>query len=311
MKTFNFKSRNAVSTIIGTFFFVIIMAGAFTAFIIMMQTNSNFLNIQLGATQNEIQKIQGQFTVTSAYDSGIGNRLCISVKNSGSTPLEIADLFIENKTNNVVRQFDIDFRDAFVPASSIRQILTNQPIALTSGITYDIKVVSTSGITQTTELKVFSSSSQDPRLNVTAFVEPVNAASGQNVTIGMHVYNRANTTLINVQPTNGRPSVDPSESVIGFPLLTNLTISRLDPNENVLFMWDPEIIGGDGSRLTFTLSAKALVEGCTSSSFITSAQDSPILKIVPGVRRQILASPETFISFPSPFGKSSNSGIFS
>ena len=311
MKPFNFKNRKAVSTIIGTFFFVIIMAGAFTAFILMMQTNSNFLNTQLGATQNEIEKIQGQFTIASAYDSGIGNRLCISVKNSGSTPLEIADLFIVNKTNNVVRQFDIDFRDAFVPASSIRQILTNQPITLTSGITYDIKVVSTSGITQTTELKVFSSSSQDPRLNVTAFVEPVNAASGQNVTIGMHVYNRANTTLINVQPTNGRPSVDPSESVIGFPLLTNLTISRLDPNENVLFMWDPEIIGGVGSRLTFTLSAKALVEGCTSSSFITSAQDSPILKIVPGVRRQILASPETFISFPSPFGKSSNSGIFS
>ena len=131
MKSFNFKSRNAVSTIIGTFFFVIIMAGAFAAFIIMMQTNSNFLNTQLGASQNEIEKIQGQFTIASAYDSGIGNRLCISVKNSGSTPLEIADLFIVNKTNNVVRQFDIDFRDAFVPASSIRQILTNQPITLT------------------------------------------------------------------------------------------------------------------------------------------------------------------------------------
>jgi len=51
MKSFNFKSRNAVSTIIGTFFFVIIMAGAFAAFIIMMQTNSNFLNTQLGANK--------------------------------------------------------------------------------------------------------------------------------------------------------------------------------------------------------------------------------------------------------------------
>src|SRR3990167_5477286 len=108
VKIFNFKSRKAISTIIGTFFFVIVMVGAFTAFILMMQTNSNFLNTQLGATQSEIEKIQGQFTIAAAYDSEIGNRLCVSVKNAGSTPLEIADLFIVNKTNNVVRQFDID-----------------------------------------------------------------------------------------------------------------------------------------------------------------------------------------------------------
>src|SRR3989344_9270840 len=144
VKTINFKSRKAISTIIGTFFFIVVMVGAFTAFILMMQTNSNFLNTQLDTTQNEIQKIQGQFTIAAAYDdSGTSKRLCVSVKNSGSTPLEIADLLIVNKTNNEVRQFDIDFRDAFVPASSIRQILENQPITLTSNRIYDIKVVST------------------------------------------------------------------------------------------------------------------------------------------------------------------------
>lgn len=313
MKPCNFKSRKAISTIVGTFFFVIVMVGAFTAFILMMQTNSEFLVTQLGTSQNEIQKIQGQFTITAAYDSAIGNRLCVSVKNSGSTPLEIADLFIVNKTNNVVRQFDIDFRDAFVPVSSIRQILENQPITLTSGRIYDIKVVSTSGNVQTTELKVFSGSSPDPRLNSTVFVYPANAPSGVNVTVGLQVYNRANTTLINVQPNNGRPSVDPAESVAenAFPLITNLTISRLDPNEDVLFLWDPEIIGGVGSKLTFTANAKALVEGCTSSSFITSEQDSARVKVIPGVKKQILASPETLVSFPSPFGSSATKGVFS
>jgi len=323
VKTFNFKSRNAVSTIIGTFFFVIIMAGAFTAFIIMMQTNSNFLNIQLGATQNEVEKIQGQFTIAAAYDSGIGNRLCVSVKNSGSTPLEIADLFIVNKTNNVVRQFDIDFRDAFVPVSSIRDLLTNQPITLTAatgtGTTYDIKVVSTSGITQTTQLKVFPNVGLDPRLNVTGFVYPSNAASGQNVTIGMFVFNRANTTLINVQP-NGDPIADPVEAVsLGYPLVTRGNITRLDPNEHAVFMWEPEFVGGVGSKITFLVRAKALVEGCNSSSYIfndsstTGIGGSPQIKVVPGVRRQILASPETFISFPNPFGDVSGTkvGVFS
>ena len=328
MKTFNFKSRNAVSTIIGTFFFVIIMAGAFTAFILMMQTNSNFLNSQLGATQNEIEKIQGQFTIAAAYDKQtnsvgeINNKLCVSVINSGSTPLEIADLFIVNKTSNTVKQHDIDFRDAFVPASSIKQILTNQPITLrsgTTGINYDIKVVSTSGITQTTELKVFPNVGLDPRLNVTGFVYPSNAASGQNVTIGMFVFNRANTTLINVQP-NGDPIADPVEAVsLGYPLVTRGNITRLDPNEHAVFMWEPEFVGGVGSKITFLVRAKALVEGCNSSSYIfndsssTGIGGSPQIKVVPGVRRQILASPETFISFPNPFGDVSGTktGVFS
>ncbi|MBM3910350.1 MAG: hypothetical protein FJ356_01725 [Thaumarchaeota archaeon] len=315
MKIFNFKSRKAISTIVGTFFFVIVMVGAFSAFILMMQTNADFLNTQLDITQSEIQKIQGQFTIAAAYDDtgAVGKRLCVSVKNSGSTPLEIADLFIVNKTNNEVRQFDIDFRDAFVPASSIRKILDNQPITLRPGI-HDIKVVSTSGITQTTELKVFATSSPDPRFNVTAFVSPISSASGQNVTVGMHVHNRMNTTLINVQ-ADGDPSVEPSEAVAeGFNPSGVRNYTRLDPNEDALFLWEPEFVGGVGSKLNFTVRAKALVEGCTSSSPIRN-EDVVQLKVVPGVKRQILASPETFISFPSPFGQTaaanSNQGVFS
>ena len=324
VKTLNFKSRNGISTIVGTFFFVVIMVGAFSAFILMMQTNSNFLNTQLDTTQNEIQKIQGQFTIAAAYDSGIGNRLCVSVKNSGSTPLEIADLLIVNKTNNAVRQFDVDFRDAFVPVSSLRDILDNQPITLTAdsatgGTVYDIKVVSTSGIVQTTELKVFPTAGQDPRLNVTGFVYPSNVASGQNVTIGMFVYNRANTTLINVQP-NGDPIAEPVEAVsLGYPLVTRGNITRLDPNEHAVFMWEPEFIGGVGSKITFLVRAKALVEGCTESTYIfndsstTGHRGTPQIKVVPGVKREILASPEPFISFPNPFGDANlgDTGVFS
>ena len=315
MKSCNFKNRTAISTIVGTFFFVVVMVGAFTAFILMMQTNSEFLNTQLSTSQNEIEKIQGQFTIAAAYDAtGTSKRLCVSVKNAGSTPLEIADLFIVNKTNNEVRQFDIDFRDAFVPVSSIRQILDNQPITLTAatgtGTIYDLKVVSTSGVTQTTELKVFPTSLPDPRFNVTAFVYPLSSASGQNVTVGMHVHNRANTTLINVQ-ANGDPLVQPSEAIAeGFNPSGVRNYTRLDPNEDALFLWEPEFVGGVGSKLNFTVKAKALVEGCTSSSFIFN-EDTVQLKVVPGVKRQILASPETFISFPSPFGKSNGNGIFS
>ena len=318
MKTCNFKNRSAISTIIGTFFFIIVMVGAFTAFILMMQTNINFLSTQLDTSQNEIQKIQGLFTVAAAYYSGVDSKLCVSIKNGGSTPLEIADVLIVNKTNNEVRQFDIDFRDAFVPPNSIRNILENQSITLTSGSNgrvYDIKVVSTSGIMQTTELKVFSSSPLDPRLNVTAFVSPISSPSGQNVTIWMHVHNISNTTLINVQP-NGDPLVEPSGSVSeGFSFRTTANVTRLDPNEDVLFLWEPEFVGGVGSHINFTVRVKAKVEGCTSTDSFILNEDFTQVKVVPGVKKQILASPQMFISFPSPFGQTaaanSNQAVFS
>ncbi len=311
-----FKNRKAISEIIGTFFFIAIMAGAFTAFILMMQINTDFLNTQLGVSQNEIQKIQGQFTVSAAYNSAIGNRLCVNIKNTGSTALEMADLIIVNKSSNGfgnARVFDVDFRDLYVPVSSSRDILENQPITLRPGI-YDIKAVATSGNMQTTELRVFSSSSSDPRFNVTAFVNPISSASGQNVTVGMHVHNRGNTTLINVQ-ANGDPLVEPSEAVSeGFNPSGVRNYTRLDPNEDALFLWEPEFVGGVGSKLNFTVRAKALVEGCTTSSYIFN-NDTVQLRVVPGVKKQILASPQTFVSFPSPFGQTAasnnNHGLFS
>lgn len=69
-----------------------------------------------------------------------------------------------------------------------------------------------------------------------------------------------------------------------------------------MFFWTAEVIGGIGSLLDFTANAKAQVEGCTGSSFIDSADTTVTIKIVPGVRREIIQKPELFITIPNPFG---------
>lgn len=308
---FTFSSRS-VSTIVGGLIFLVIITSAFAAFMVMMQTNTDFLRTQVKVSEQEMKKIQEQFVMGAAYDSSSNNRLCVSVRNTGAAPLEMTDVWIINRSSvdsYDANLFDIDLSDAFIPVGSTGQILENQVLNLDQGV-YDIKVVTSSGTTKTTELQVFSGT-PDPRLNVTAFAYPINAASGQNVTLGMHVYNVANTTLVDVQPRL-EPGVRPIGSVPdGFNQITNQTvIPRLDPDEDALFLWDPQIIGGIGTTLNFSVSAKAMVEGCGTSSFITSNNDTAHVKIVPGVRREILASPETFITFPNPFGQSGGTGVF-
>ena len=57
MKPCNFKNRKAISTVIGTFFFVIVMAGAFTAFILMMQTNSNRQRVHINRPSDQALEV--------------------------------------------------------------------------------------------------------------------------------------------------------------------------------------------------------------------------------------------------------------
>jgi len=321
--------RSSVATIVGTFFFLVIMIGGFTALVTAFELNSDLLESQFKISEQETQKVQENFTIQAAYDSVLApssgaNTLCVTIDNIGAVPLEIPDLFIVNKTDSDAPVFPIEIshKDAFVPMGSIKNILesrtgpANSIVVTDTTHTLDIKAVTTSGITKTTELAVFSTASgDDPRLDVTAFVMPKNVASGQEAVVGMFVRNAANTTLLDVKPAStrnsGNPTVTPSTAVTSFSLTTASSIDRLDPDETVVFMWDPEITGGVGSTITFTLEAEGKVLGCSDgSSTIESATDAESLQIVPGVRREIFARPELLITFPNPFGSSTGLGYW-
>ena len=318
------SERSSVATIVGTFFFLVVMIGGFAALIVAFELNSDLLESQFKISEQETQKVQEDFTIAAAYTSSetaLDRRLCVTIKNIGAVPLEIPDLFIANATDPdaSVDLVEISYKDSFVPMGSQKDILESQSITVEDAIhTLDIKAVTTSGIAKTTELEVFTedSDANDPRLNMTLWMTPVNSASGQNITLVMHVYNRANTTLLEVQP-NGDPDVTPSGAVEEFELVTASPVARLDPNEDALFLWNPEITGGVGSEVTFTTEVRAKVEGCDDSSFIKTNSTAegqfgtPALKIVPGVRSEIFAKPDSLISIPNPFGWSElGEGVF-
>ena len=314
------SESRSIATIVGTFFFLVIMIGGFAAMIAAFELNSQFLEEQFKISQQETQKVQEDFTIQAAYNTSDSNLLCVTIDNIGGNSLEIPDLFIVNKTasSRPVDFLNVTYKDSFIPMGSDKNILENLRITLEDADhTLDIKAVTTSGIMKTTELEVFASGSTDPRLNVTAFVFPKSIASGQDVVVGMIVHNTANTTLLEARPTiqTGEteriPTVDPTTAITkGFSLTTDSIVNRLDPNEDHTFMWDPEILGGVGSTINFTVQAEAKVLGCDGSSVIKSAPDSEVVTVVPGVRREIFAKPELLVTLPNPFGESTGTAYW-
>jgi len=197
---FRLGKKRSISTIVGTFIFIALMLSAFGAFVVMMQLQSDLLDTQLEISKKEIDKLREEFSISPNYDSNNSNRLYVNVTNVGSIHAEIVDLLIVNKslTTKDATLYAISYNDAFVPLSSTIDILKNQPLYMATG-TYDIKVVSALGTVKTSELTVTSGGGSSD-LDVLVFTVPPNIASGKNVTLAMHVYNRGTTTLNNVQP---------------------------------------------------------------------------------------------------------------
>jgi len=236
--------RRSVATIVGTFFFLVVMIGGFAALVSAFELNSDLLEEQFRISEQEMQKVQEAFTIQAAYNRiaspSIGdNNLCVTIDNTGAVPLEITDLWIANKTDSTrpVVLVPISYKDSFVPLGSTKNILesrigtTDQKTLRDIDHTVNIKAVTSSGIMKTTELKIFNSAVADPRLDVTAFTFPKNAASGQDIVVGMFVRNAGTTTLLDVKPAtsrnSGNPTVVPATAVETFALTTASSIASL------------------------------------------------------------------------------------
>ncbi|MGQ0376250.1 MAG: hypothetical protein ACT4OW_01940 [Nitrososphaerota archaeon] len=317
MNTTRISKKRAVSTIIGSFFFIIIMVAAFTAFVAMLNTNNEFFRTQLDVSQQEISKSREKFVVSACTDSGNSNRLKVFVENDGVVPVEITDLFIINKDTHYTNRYDITFDDSFVAIGQKNNILESQTITMSSTpYTYDIKVVSALGHSETISLPVANPSTPDPRLNVTAFAIPPEITNGGNVTIVMIARNVGNHTLYDVRPSGDfsilQSNVNANRTHLG-PQHT----PRLDPNEEMIFRWQYDVFGGVGTKVQFSNTVKAKLCEQTSTYDVLSKTEIVKSKIVTDFEIQAVgpdepfARPKFYLAHPGPFVESnSDKGYF-
>ena len=297
----NFKGRKGISSIIGGLFFLVLMTSGFAVSYVAIENQSAMIDTQQLIASTEIKKIQEKFAISAAADPNNNNQLQIQVKNQGYHPIEIADVWIINKTdtNQPATKYELDYSDAFIPAGYGGQILENTPLYL-NPVLYDIKVVSTLGTIRTAELDVVNGIGN---LRAELYAIPPDVRLGENATIAIHVTNVGGFTVKDVSPSLPL-LVNPSSAISSFSEITVAPVD-LGPSESAFFTWHYTLNGVVGSQVEFSNYVEGTLSGLeiqsnTVSDKVTLRQSAAGDQIV--LNQDLLSRPEIFMVIPSPFG---------
>ena len=297
--------RRAISTIVGAAIFLVLFASASSTFFIAMDVQRDTINTQRVISDSIMDKSKEKFSIAVSTDESNNNRLGIQVKNQGSNPVEIGDLWIINKSGSFPAQkYLIDYKDSVIPPGYGSNILENTPLFMNTD-DYDIKVVSTFGTIVKSELDVGASNNMRAEL----IAIPPDVKVGQNVTLTMYVENIGEFRLLNVSPNGGYPNISPafSSSAPPAPLPVDL-----DPGEGAFFTWKYVTTGTTGATVAFDSYATATLDGMDmvgpESSNVASTKiklKQPDVSEIIVLEQDLLAQPEVFMVIPSPMGTSS------
>jgi len=301
----NFKGRKGIASVVGGLFFLVLMTSGFTAYYVALDSQSEMIDTQQLIASTEIKKIQEKFSISAAADPSNNNQLQILVKNQGYHPIEIADVWIINKTdtNQPVTKYELDYNDAFIPAGFGGQILENTPLYLNPDL-YDIKVVSILGTIRTAELDVVSGINN---LSAELYMISPDVKLGENATVVMYVTNTGSTLVTDVTPDNDPPPSDNPTWISNSQLVSPSSID-LEPSQSGIFVWQTELStsGTVNSKLMFTDSVSGIES--TTGNTVQSNVDSDKITLQEGGGGEIIVSdelfgrPQIFMIFPNAVG---------
>ena len=251
------------------------MTSGFTVYYVALDSQSQMLDTQQIIADSEVAKIKEKFVI-AASSSGVNNVLSVQVINTGNNPVEIADIWIINKTTvtqDATKYNDLDFRDVSIPVGYGGNVLKNHtPLNLISDI-YDIKVVSSLGTIQTVEYDVAGGSNL---LSAQMVAIPQDVRFGENVTIALIVTNTGTTeTFTDVNGNTGTLSVSPNQCENPpNPIFTGPAV--LSPSQSIMFFWDCVLLQPTGNTITFIANATGKLLGVDVDS--NDATDSVIVR---------------------------------
>ena len=292
------------------------MTSGFTVYYVALDSQSQMLDTQQIIADSEVAKIKEKFVI-AATSSGVNNVLSVQVINTGNNPVEIADIWIINKTTvtqDATKYNDLDFRDVSIPVGYGGNVLKNHtPLNLISDI-YDIKVVSSLGTIQTVEYDVAGGSNL---LSAQMVAIPQDVRFGENVTIALIVTNAGTTdTITDLNANTSTLSVSPNQCEDPpNPIFTGPAV--LSPSQSIMFFWDCVLLQPVGNIITFTGNATGKLLGVDIDS--NDATDSVIVRDFTSggegeeivLKDELFGRPGVFMIFPNFLGaQSSNHGVW-
>ncbi|MEX2060906.1 MAG: hypothetical protein WD966_07620, partial [Nitrosopumilaceae archaeon] len=304
--------KRGISTIVGGIIFLVLLTAGFSAFLVAMDVQSNSMEAQRTISDTLIDKTQEQFSIAVATDESNNNKLGIQVKNEGPNPVQISNIWIINKSqvNQPTKKIEVNYNDAFIPAGFSAPILENQPLFMLPN-DYDVKVISSLGTIQKSELKVGGVN----YLQAELYALPADVRLGENATIILRVTNIGPSPITNITPDFIPPQIDqPPGWIVANQIASPLSYDLI-PGETVIFTWHVRLstLGTVGDKIQFTDSVTGTesATGYTVSS--NTAADKIVIRQDEGgggdlivLSQELLSRPEIFIISPSTWGKGTN-----
>ncbi len=311
-----FHKRRAVSTIVGAAIFLVLFASASSTFFIAMDVQRDTINTQRLVSDSIMEKSKEKFSIAVATDETNNNRLGIQVKNLGTNPVEIDDIWIVNKSGNFpAKKYLIDYKDSVIPPGYGSNILESITLTMLPD-DYDIKVVSTLGTIEKSELTVGGNN----HLLAELFAIPPDVRQGENVTIALRITNVGPTKILGVIPDNlllddalpPHVQVSNIEEVLTGPI-------ELNPSESTIFSWQVTLKNSAtiGTKVKFSNFATGIesVTGFTVTS--NTAFDKIMIRDPQGgsgeeivIKDELFARPDIFMIIPNNFGDSNQQALW-
>lgn len=302
------SGRRGISTIIGSVFFLVLLSGGLSVSYVIIETQSNMIKSQQVIADSEIKKIQEKFSVSVSADDANNDRLAVYVKNQGTNSLQIDTIWIINQTapDYPATKYDVNYTESVLAPGYGTQILQNYPLYMNSG-DYLVKVISSIGTMHTAELDVGGSGP----LKTKMMLDPPDVSIGENATAWIFVTNTGTTKILNV--TTGPITATPSSAVVSAsPVLQPFL--NLAPAESAIFSWKYNLMGTIGTNVTFSTYAKGIDEATLTLVRSENGTDSINLRdnanLGSILTQTLLSKPEIFMVLPSPFGDSSQKGVW-
>lgn len=149
-KILKVRNKRAISSIVGAFFFLVLMVAVFGAILVAFQYQSNLVSTNRTIADKQVNKIQEQFALRPIVTGSGPCNLSTYVDNTGTNPVEILDIWAINTDDGLqVSLSSFTSPNSFVPPGSTTTFLTT-PISLTTTGNYVIKGVSALGNTRET-----------------------------------------------------------------------------------------------------------------------------------------------------------------
>ena len=314
----NSYNRRGISTIVGGVIFLVLLTSGFSAFFIALDVQKDTINTQRDISKNIIEKTLEQFAI-SAASNPVDNKLGIQVKNQGTNPVEITNIWIINKSSVEVppyssNSFDIDYEDAFIPSGFSSAILENTPLYLIPN-DYTIKVVSSLGSIKQTDLTVGGPNN----LLAELFTIPPDVRQGENVTIALRVTNVGDTQLVDVKPHYIPPDVKPLVEISSSQFISTSPVPTLNPAESAIFTWHYKVKTGAtvGIKIDFTSAANATDSATGFDILSNNATDAIIVRDPQGgsgeeivIKDDLFGKPAVFMLVPNTFGTNEAEGLW-